>query len=53
MSQESSALRVHVPNSWVPRVLQIVTIVQVLGEYMIIRYLDPLGLSCFGAVRAL
>ena len=34
-------LRVHVPNSWVLRVLAIVIIVQVLGKYMIIGYLDP------------
>ena len=31
------------PNGWVLGVLVIVTIVQVLGEYMIIRYLDPHG----------
>ena len=34
-------LTVHVPNNWVLRVLVIVIIVQVLGKYMIIRYLDP------------
>ena len=35
------SLRVHVPNNWVLRVLVIVIAVQVLGKYMIIRYLDP------------
>ena len=35
------SLRVHVPNNWILRVLVIVIIVQVLGKYMIIRYLDP------------
>ena len=35
------SLRVHVPNNWVLRALVIVIIVQVLGKYMIIRYLDP------------
>ena len=34
-------LRVHVPNIWVLRVLVIVIIVQVLGKYMNIGYLDP------------
>ena len=38
-------LRVKVPNNWVLRVLVLVVIVQVLGKYMIIRYLDPLGSS--------
>ena len=37
----SITLRVHVPNNWVLRVLVIVIVVQVLGKYMIIRYLDP------------
>ena len=32
--------RVHVPDNWV-RVLVIVIIVQVLGKYMLIKYLDP------------
>ena len=35
------SLRVHVPNNWILRVLVMVIIVQVLGKYMIIRYLDP------------
>ena len=34
-------IRFHVPNNWVLRVLVIVIIVQVLGKYRIIRYLDP------------
>ena len=33
--------RVHVPNSWVLRVLVVAIIVQVLAKYMIIEYLDP------------
>ena len=40
---EDVALRVHVPNHWVLRVLVIVIVVKVLGRYMIIRYLDPEG----------
>ena len=39
-----TALRVHVPNNWVLRILVLVTIVQVSGRYiiaMIIRYVDP------------
>ena len=35
------ALRVHVPNAYVLGIWVIVIIVQVLGKYMIIRYLDP------------
>ena len=38
-----TTLRVHVPNYWVLRVLAIVIVVQVLGKYMIIGYLDPEG----------
>ena len=42
---QSITLRVHVPNNWVLRVLVIVIVavivVQVLGKYMITRYLDP------------
>ena len=34
-------LRVHVPNNWVLGFWVIVIIVQALGKYMIIRYLDP------------
>ena len=33
--------RVHVPNNLVLGIWVIVIIVQVLGKYMIIRYLDP------------
>ena len=33
--------RVHVPNIWVVGFWVIVIIEQVLGRYMIIRYLDP------------
>ena len=33
--------RVHVPNIWVFWCWGIVIIGQVLGKYMIIRYLDP------------
>ena len=33
--------RVHVPSNWVLRVLVIVVLVQVLGKYMIVRYVDP------------
>ena len=29
------------PNNWVPGFWAIVIIVQVVGRYMIIRYLDP------------
>ena len=29
------------PKNWVLRLLVIVVIVQVLGKYMIIKYLDP------------
>ena len=36
-----TSLRVHVSNNWVLRVLVIVIMVQVLGKYMIIRYLGP------------
>ena len=36
-----SSQRVHVPNNLVPGFWVIVIIVQALGEYMIIRYLDP------------
>ena len=39
--QQAPTLRVHVPNNWVLRVWAIVIVVQVLGKYMIIRYLDP------------
>ena len=35
------SLRVRVPNSWVPGLGLIVFIMQVLGKYMVIRYLDP------------
>ena len=35
--------RVHVPNNWVLGIWVIVIIVQVLGEHMMIRYLDPYG----------
>ena len=35
--------RVQVPNNWVLGFWVIVIIVQVLGKYMIFRYLDPLG----------
>ena len=37
------SVRVHVPNIWVLRVLVIVITVQVLGKYMLIRILGPLG----------
>ena len=32
------------PNNWVLGIWAIVIIVQILGKYMIIGYLDPLGL---------
>ena len=35
--------RVHVPNNQVLGFWVIVIVVQVLGKYMIIRYLDPKG----------
>ena len=41
MNKSYGPLKVHVPNNWVLRVLVIVIIVQVLGNYMIIGYLDP------------
>ena len=34
-----------VPNNWVLRALAIVIIVQVLGKYRIIEYVDPSGLG--------
>ena len=34
-------LGVHIPNTWVLGIWVIVIIVQVLGKYMILRYLDP------------
>ena len=37
-------LRVHVPNNWVLGVLVLVIVVQALGKYMNIRYLDPQGI---------
>ena len=36
-----TSLRVHVPNDWVLGFWVIVIIVQAMGKYMIIRYLDP------------
>ena len=33
--------RVRVPNIWVPGIWVIVIIIEVLGKYMIIGYLDP------------
>ena len=36
-------LRVHVLNNWVLRVWVIVIVVQILGKYMDIRYLNPQG----------
>ena len=36
-------LRVHVPNTKVLRIWVIVIVVQVLGKYRIIGYLDPWG----------
>ena len=38
------SLKVHVRNIWVLRALVIVLIVRALGKYMIIEYLDLLGL---------
>ena len=38
------ALRVHVHNAWIPGVLVLVLVVQGLSMYMIIGYLDPLGI---------
>ena len=35
-----SGFRVHVRNNWLVRVLAIVILVQVLGKYLIIEYLD-------------
>ena len=40
-SSVSLSQRVQVPNNWVLGFFVIVIIVQVLGKYMIIRYLDP------------
>ena len=39
--QAYKSQRVHVPNNWVLGSQVIVIIVQVLGKYMTIRYLDP------------
>ena len=36
-------LRVHVHKNWVLGFWVVVMLVQVLGKYMIIRYLDPYG----------
>ena len=41
MLDDTLPLRVHVPNNKVLRFWVTVIIVQVLGKYMIIRYLDP------------
>ena len=41
MSSRFQTQRVHVPNNQVLGIWAIVVIVQVLGKYMIIRYLDP------------
>ena len=38
-----NTLRVHVPNDWVLGVLVLAIVVQVLGKYMIIEYLNPWG----------
>ena len=35
------SIRVPVPNNWVLRIWVIAIVVQVLGKYMIIGYLDP------------
>ena len=40
--------RVHVPNNWVLGDWLIGIVVQVLGKYTIIGYLDPLGSSSKG-----
>ena len=34
-------LRVHVPNNWVLGLGVVINIIQVMGKYMIVRYLDP------------
>ena len=41
LPQTALSLSVHVPNNCVLRALVIITIVQVLGKDMFIRYLDP------------
>ena len=41
MKARCDSLRVHVPNNCVLGLWVIVSIVLVLGKYMIIRYLDP------------
>ena len=38
----SFTLRVHVPSNWVLKALRIIVIIlQILGEYLNIGYLDP------------
>ena len=37
----TGTIGVHVLNNWVLRILVVVIIVQVLGKYMIMWYLDP------------
>ena len=39
----SLSLNVQVPCNWVLGIWVIVIVVQVLGKYMIIKYLDPSG----------
>ena len=48
----SLALRVHVPNNWVLGFWVVMVIVQVLGQYMIIGYLDPQGSRLSTKVQA-
>ena len=43
MKTNNKALRVHVLNIWVHGFRVRVITVQVLGKYMIMRYLDPQG----------
>ena len=38
------SLRVQVPNIYVLKIFAIVLVVQVLGKYTIIEYLDPQGM---------
>ena len=42
------AQRIQVPNNEVLGCGVIIIMVQVLGKYMIVRYLDPLGKSLLG-----
>ena len=45
LDASTNSLRVQVPHNLVLRAWVVVIVVQVLGKYMIIRYLDPLRIT--------